>query len=138
MATKMDNTVNVNEVSRISAGTLVKGEIHSPGDIRIDGSFDGKLISKGRVVVGEKATLTGDVICQNMDFCGKMKGNFYVKDTLTLKAGCTVEGDLHIKRLQVELGARFNGNCHMMEEAEFEKITGTAPAPQPQQPVVKK
>lgn len=139
MATKMDNTVNVNEVSRISAGTLVKGEIHSPGDIRIDGSFDGKLISKGRVVVGEKASLTGDVICQNMDFCGKMKGNFYVKDTLTLKAGCTVEGDLHIKRLQVELGARFNGNCHMMEEAEFEKITGTAPAPQPQQqPVVKK
>jgi cytoskeletal protein CcmA (bactofilin family) len=40
-----------------------------------------------------------------------------------------VEGDLHIKRLQVELGARFNGNCHMLEDAEFEKITGTAPAP---------
>ena len=129
MATKMDNTVNVNDVSRISAGTLVKGEIQAPGDIRIDGTFDGKLISKGRVVVGEKAALTGDVICQNMDFCGTMKGNFYVKDTLNLKAGCSVEGDLHIKRLQVELGARFNGNCHMLEEAEFEKITGTAPAP---------
>ena len=127
MATKMDNTVNVNDVSRISAGTLVKGEIQAPGDIRIDGTFDGKLISKGRVVVGEKAALTGDVICQNMDFCGTMKGNFYVKDTLNLKAGCVVEGDLHIKRLQVELGARFNGNCHMLEEAEFEKITGTAP-----------
>jgi cytoskeletal protein CcmA (bactofilin family) len=128
MATKMDNTVNVNDVSRISAGTLVKGEIQAPGDIRIDGTFDGKLISKGRVVVGEKAALTGDVICQNMDFCGTMKGNFYVKDTLNLKAGCIVDGDLHIKRLQVELGARFNGNCHMLEEAEFEKITGTVPA----------
>ena len=116
------------DVSRISAGTLVKGEIQAPGDIRIDGTFDGKLISKGRVVVGEKAALTGDVICQNMDFCGTMKGNFYVKDTLNLKAGCIVDGDLHIKRLQVELGARFNGNCHMLEEAEFEKITGTVPA----------
>lgn len=126
MATKMETTVNVNDVSRISLGTLVKGEIQSPGDIRIDGSFDGKLVSKGRVVVGEKANLTGDVICQNMDFCGTMKGNFYVKDTLTLKAGCTVDGDLHIKRLQVELGARFNGNCHMLEESEFEKLTGSA------------
>ena len=125
----MENTVSVNDVSRISAGTLVKGEIQSPGDIRIDGSFDGKLISKGRVVVGEKASLTGDVVCQNMDFCGTMKGNFYVKDTLTLKAGCSVDGDLHIKRLQVELGARFNGHCHMLEEAEFEKITGAAPEP---------
>lgn len=130
MATKMDNTVNVNDVSRISAGTLVKGEIQAPGDIRIDGSFNGKLVSKGRVVVGEKAALTGDVICQNMDFCGTMKGNFYVKDTLNLKAGCSVEGDLHIKRLQVELGARFNGNCHMLEDAEFDKLTGTVAAPE--------
>ncbi len=128
MATKMENTVNVNEVSRISAGTLFKGEIQAPGDIRIDGSLDGKLVSKGRVVVGEKASLTGTVICQNMDFCGTMKGNFYVKDTLNLKAGCTVEGDIHIKRLQVELGARFNGSCHMLEDAEFEKLTGTAAA----------
>ncbi|MBR1569646.1 MAG: polymer-forming cytoskeletal protein [Bacteroidales bacterium] len=127
MATKMDNSVSVNDVSRISAGTLFKGEIQSPGDIRIDGSFDGKLVSRGRVVVGEKASLTGDVICQNMDFCGSMKGNFYVKDTLTLKSGCTVDGDLHIKRLQVELGARFNGNCKMIEDAEFEKLTGSHP-----------
>ena len=132
MATKMENTVNVNDVSRISAGTLIKGEIQSPGDIRVDGGFDGKLISKGRVVVGEKAKLTGDVICQNMDFCGTMKGNFFVKDTLNLKAGCSVEGDLHVKRLQVELGARFNGNCKMIEDAEFDKLTGTAAAPSKQ------
>ncbi len=128
MATKMDNSVNVNDVSRISAGTVFKGEIQCPGDIRIDGGFDGKIVSKGRVVVGEKAQLTGDVVCTNMDFCGTMKGNFYVKDTLNLKAGCTVEGDLHIKRLQVELGARFNGNCHMIDDAEFEKLTGAKPA----------
>lgn len=126
MATKMENAVSVNEVSRIAAGTLFKGEIQSPGDIRIDGGFDGKLTSKGRVVVGEKASLTGNVICQNMDFCGTMKGNFFVKDTLTLKAGCSVEGDLHVKRLQVELGARFNGNCKMIDEAQFDKLTGAS------------
>ena len=61
-----------------------------------------------------------------MDFCGTMKGNFFVKDTLTLKAGCSVEGDLHVKRLQVELGARFNGNCKMIDEAQFDKLTGAS------------
>ena len=45
--------VNVNEVSRISTGTVIKGEINSPNDIRIDGVFEGKIFSKGRVVVGE-------------------------------------------------------------------------------------
>ena len=60
MAKVMDNNVNVNDVSRISAGTVIKGEINSPNDIRIDGSFEGKIISKGRVVVGDKAIMGKD------------------------------------------------------------------------------
>lgn len=127
--------VNINEVSRISAGTVFKGEITSPNDIRIDGTFEGKVYSKGRVVVGDKAVVKGDIICQNVDFWGKMTGNFYVKDTLSLKSGCIVDGDLHVKRLQVELDAKFNGNCKMISESEFDKlaseITGIRPAPQP-------
>ena len=120
-------TVNVNEVSRISTGTVIKGEISSPRDIRIDGSFEGKIFSKGRVVVGSKATINGDIICDNVDLWGKMTGSLYVKDTLSLKDGCSVNGDLHIKRLVVELGARFDGNCKMLAEGEFEKLTGQAP-----------
>ena len=118
----------MNEVSRISAGTVFKGELSSPTDIRIDGSFEGRIISKGRVVVGEKASITGDLVCNSADFAGVMKGNFFVKDTLTLKGGCTVDGDLHIKRLQVELDAMFNGNCRMISDAEFESLTGESAA----------
>ena len=82
--------VNVNEMSRISAGTTFKGEITTPTDIRVDGTFEGKICSKGRVVVGEKAQIKGDIICQNVDFNGTMHGNFYVKDTLSLKGSCVV------------------------------------------------
>lgn len=123
--------VNVNEVSRISTGTVIKGEINSPNDIRIDGIFEGKIVCKGRVVAGEKAVIKGDIVCENVDFWGKLEGCLYVKDTLTLKDTCTVTGDLHIKRLVVELGARFNGACKMLVEGEFEKLTGTAPKKEP-------
>ena len=123
--------VNVNEVSRISTGTVIKGEINSPNDIRIDGAFEGKIVCKGRVVAGEKAVIKGDIVCENVDFWGKLEGCLYVKDTLTLKDTCTVTGDLHIKRLVVELGARFNGACKMLVEGEFEKLTGTAPKKEP-------
>lgn len=134
----MEPTVSVNDISRISAGTTVKGEISSPLDIRIDGTFDGKVYSKGRVVVGEKAVIKGDIICQNVDFWGMMTGNFYVKDTLSLKSGCTVNGDLHVKRLQVDLDAKFNGNCKMIGEAEFDKFTASAAGVAPAAPVQKK
>ena len=84
---KLETEVNVNSISRISAGTIIKGEITSPYDIRIDGTFDGKVQSKGRVVVGETAIVKGDIICENIDLWGKVEGNIYVKDTLSLMEG---------------------------------------------------
>ena len=120
--TKMENTVNVNDVSRIAAGTVFKGELTSPGDIRIDGEFEGKIFSKGRVVVGEKAKFKGDIVCVNLDFYGTMEGNFFVKETLTLKSHCKLDGDISTNRLQVELDAQFNGSCHMLGDGEFDKL----------------
>ncbi len=121
---KTETTLNVNSISRISSGTVIKGEILSPCDIRIDGTFDGKLQSKGRVVIGETAVIKGDIFCDNIDLWGKVEGNLYVKDTLALKEGCIVNGNLHIKKLSVELGAVFNGNCKTISDAEFDKLTG--------------
>ena len=135
---KIEMTSNVNAISRISSGTVIKGEILSPCDIRIDGTFEGKLQAKGRVVIGETAVIKGDIVCVNIDLWGKVDGNIYVKDTLALKEGCVVNGNLHIKRLAVELGSTFNGNCKMITESEFDKLCGVLPvaaktaAPQPQ------
>lgn len=121
---KLESEVNVNSISRISAGTIIKGEIVSPYDIRIDGTFEGKVQTKGRVVIGEKANVQGDIICGNIDLWGKVEGNVFVKDTLALKEGCVVNGNLHVKRLAVELGSTFNGNCRMITDAEFDKLSG--------------
>ena len=126
---KTEPTVNVNSISRISAGTVIKGEILSPTDIRIDGSFEGRVQSKGRVVVGESAIIKGDIVCENIDLWGKVEGNLFVKDTLSLKDGCVVSGNLHVRRLSVELGAAFNGNCKTITEAEFDKLAGNETAP---------
>lgn len=136
---KPEPTVNVNSISRISAGTVIKGEIISPNDIRIDGTFEGKVTSKGRVVLGETAVVKGDIVCTNIDLWGKVDGNIYVKDTLSLKEGCTMNGNLHVRRLSVELGATFNGSCRTITETEFDKLSGTAqqaaqPAAQQQKP----
>ena len=120
------NSVNVNSVSRISAGTVIKGEIQSPYDLRIDGTFEGKIQTKGRVVIGESAIIKGDIICENIDLWGKVEGDLFVKDTLALKEGCKMNGNINISRLSVELGATFNGTCRTITEDEFNKLTGSA------------
>ena len=128
---KVEPVVNANSISRISEGTIIKGEIVSPNDIRIDGTFEGKVQSKGRVVIGESAHIIGDVICENVDLWGKLDGNVFVKSTLALKEGCKVNGNLHIKKLSVELGAVFNGNCKTISDAEYDKLSGSQVAVKP-------
>ncbi len=125
---KPEPTLNVNTVSRISEGTVIKGEITTPYDLRLDGEFEGRIVSGGKVVVGEKALVKGDVICANMDMYGKIEGNIYVRDILALKDGCEVEGNISIRRLVVELDSKFNGNCRMITEAEFAQLTGAEEA----------
>lgn len=128
---KVEPIVNANAISRISAGTIIKGEIISPCDIRIDGTFEGKIQSKGRVVIGESAHIKGDIICDNIDLWGKVDGNVFVKDTLNLKDGCVVNGNLNVRKLSVELGATFNGNCKMISEADFDRVSNHQKQAQP-------
>ncbi len=116
MAVKEQPTGNINAVSRISAGTVFKGEIESKSDIRIDGTFDGKISTTGRVVVGEGAFVKGEVLCENADVFGKVEGSLTVRDVLSLKSACEVKGDLEVAKIAVELGAAFDGTCKMLRK----------------------
>lgn len=119
---KSEPQVNINSVSRISSGTYINGEMKSSSDIRVDGGFEGKLYTDGKVVVGETAEVNGDVVCTNIDIWGKVGGNLIIKDTTSLKAGCAVNGNLKVRKLIVELDSVFNGTCKMITVEEYETM----------------
>lgn len=118
------NNMNNGEPNRIAAGAQYTGDMATSNDIRIDGDFDGRLFCEGRLIVGEKATVKGDIFCSNVDFSGTMDGgNIYARETLSLKSGCSVHGDLFFQRFQVELDAKFTGSCKVLGNGEFEKLS---------------
>ena len=131
---------NVNDVSRISVGAAIRGDLSSASDIRVDGSVDGTLFSEGKVVVGESASLSGKLFCTNVDFWGKMDGDIYVRDVLSPKSSAIVNGNIRVRKIQIEMGAQINGSFKMIDEQEYEQlaatIVGKAPAPAPR-PAVK-
>ena len=88
----------------------------------MDGVINGKVLSDGKIVVGEQAGLSGSLFCTNLDFWGKMEGDIYVKDTLCIKSTATVNGNIHVNKLQVEMGAQINGTCKMISEQEYEDL----------------
>lgn len=120
--------VNANEVSRIAEGVVIKGDIKSRSDIRVDGQIDGTISSEGRIVVGETANLTGKLFCNDIDFWGRMDGDLFVRDVLSIKGTAVINGNIHVRKLQVEMGAQINGSCHMITEADYDAAAGIAPA----------
>ena len=103
-----------NQISnRILAGTEIDGDIRSTGDFRVDGTIKGTVELKGKLVVGEKAVVEGDVICSNANIAGRVIGQVKVSELLSLQASCKVEGDIQTAKLSVEPGAEFTGSCNM-------------------------
>ena len=125
MAKQGEPVASVNDISRISSLTSVRGDISSNTDVRIDGKVEGTLYSTGRIVVGPQASIKGAVLCENLDLRGRVDGDVYVKDTLSLKDSSVVDGSIHVRRLGVEIGAQINGSCSMITEEEFDKYVST-------------
>ena len=99
--------------SLIAAGTTLKGDITSNGDIRIDGTLIGNMQCTAKVIIGANGVVEGDITGQQADIMGKVTGTIKVKELLQLKGGSVVSGNLHASKLQIEPSANFNGQCHM-------------------------
>lgn len=97
----------------IAAGTTLKGDITSSGDIRIDGNLEGNVHCTAKVVIGSNGSVTGDISGAQADIMGRVTGTIRVKELLQLKGGSQVQGNLHANKLQIEPSANFNGQCHM-------------------------
>jgi cytoskeletal protein CcmA (bactofilin family) len=102
-----------NGINIIGTGTIINGDINSNGDIRIDGSLTGKLLTKGKVVIGATGRIKGEINCKNSDVEGLIEGKITVSQLLSLKATSQITGDIIANKLAIEPGCRFTGNCDM-------------------------
>ena len=120
---KHEATVSVNEVSRISAGTEVQGNLVSKSDIRIDGIFEGDMVTSGKLVLGDTAIIRGNIICSSADIWGSVEGELCAKESITFKSTASFTGNLKTNKICIEMGAAFSGNCRIITEEEFVAIS---------------
>jgi len=106
---------NVETVARniIAQGTAIKGEIISSGDLRIEGSINGTIKVKGKVVIGETGSVEGEIQCQSADISGNAKIKLEASELTSLRATSKFTGDIITKKISIEPGAIFSGTCQM-------------------------
>ena len=111
MAQQQQNTGTL--FNALTAGSKIIGTIIADSDIRIDGLLEGEMQCSGKVVIGEKGRIKGNVVCQNAEILGNLEGKIEVRQTLALRATSELRGEIKTTTLIVEPNAKFNGTCSM-------------------------
>jgi cytoskeletal protein CcmA (bactofilin family) len=112
-----------NSSNTIGKGTFLEGNVETYGNIRIEGKVTGNVKSKSKVALGPSSFVQGNVMAQNADLEGEVKGRIEVAELLVLKATAVIHGDIVTGKLVVEPGALFNGSCKMGAAVKEIKIT---------------
>jgi len=112
MAKQMD-TNSPDKLNRIVEGTRIEGIINSDSNIRIDGEVKGNINTKGRLVIGSKGRIIGEITCQNAEVEGLIEGKIIVEDLLFLKSSARLDGEILTAKLSIDPGATFTGSCQM-------------------------
>jgi cytoskeletal protein CcmA (bactofilin family) len=108
VAEEISNSSNV-----IGKGTVLEGNIETFGNIRIEGKIIGNIKSKSKIALGNSSHVEGNIMAQNADIEGEVRGKIEIGELLVLKATAVVHGDILTGKLVVEPGAVFNGSCKM-------------------------
>lgn len=103
----------INSSNTIGKGTFLEGNVETYGNIRIEGKVTGNIKSKSKVALGNQSHVEGNILAQNADIEGEVKGRLEVSELLVLKATAVINGDIITGKMVVEPGAVFNGTCKM-------------------------
>jgi len=93
----------------IGPNTSLAGNISAGGFTRIDGSIRGNVAAKGRVVIGERARMKGNVTGTNITIGGVVAGNIIADGHLVILSTAIVIGDIITRRIQADDGCFVNG-----------------------------
>ena len=87
-----------------------------PVNLRINGKFEGNLETRGNLTIASTATVTADIMGDNVIIDGRVKGKVIAKERLTLLPAAVVEGEIFPARLNIAEGAVFEGRCCMLHD----------------------
>lgn len=113
------------DVTASMQGTI---SFSDPVNLRIQGSFEGKLQAKGQLTVGEKAHVKAEVEADRVTIAGKVEGKVMARELLQVTSTGQCIGEIATSRLLVEEGGILQGECRVGKgTAAAQEVSGMAP-----------
>lgn len=114
-------------ISIIGPGMTVVGDVVTEGTVRIEGRIQGTVRASKAIVIHRDGVVEGDVITQDAVIGGRVRGTVSAESRLELQSTCDIEGQIRApaQHLQLEEGARFNGQIQMVDEGQLRALPPT-------------
>ncbi len=111
---KDDNTLK----AYLGEDAEFKGTLTFEGTVRIDGKFEGQVITEDTLVVGEGGQVFADITAGVVICKGRIEGTVIASKKVEIHANAQVVGTIRSPALSVELGAVLDGTCDMTGQGD--------------------
>ena len=92
--------------------TIFNGLLNFTGTVRIDGKFEGQVITEDTLIIGETGHLTAEISAGTIICMGYVEGTVMAQK-VEIHSTSKVVGSIKSPALHIELGGVFDGTCDM-------------------------
>lgn len=108
----------------LGRGTSFEGKLYFDGRVRVDGAFSGSIEGDDVLVIGEGASVRGDVLVGTCIITGgDVEADIRARDAIELYAPAKVKGTLHAPAIFIDRGVMFEGTCKMAPLDEMAEVS---------------
>lgn len=91
----------------------LEGKLSYEGHVHVDGRAEGEFRVTGNIDVAAGAKVKAFLEASNVTIKGDVEGALNARDKLVLVKNARLNGDITVRRLQIEDGASLNGHVRM-------------------------
>jgi excisionase family DNA binding protein len=90
-------------------------------NLHINGNFEGRLETKGDLLIGEHASVRANIIGERITIAGAVTGDVTALNEIRLMPTSRLVGNIKTPSFMIERGAVFQGSSQMLAQGEGER-----------------
>ena len=116
----MDKSKFKNVHTMIGPDATINGHIRLTDGLIVYGKVYGDVVTKGSVRIAKNGLVQGNVEGSNIRIGGTVIGDVKSECQVILRKNCVLKCDISYRKLHIEDGAQFEGQCDLVTDMHLE------------------